>query len=73
MASTNGIESVWAILKRGYHGTFHHFSIKHIHRYINEFSFRLDDGSCEVDTIDRIKALCKVMVGKTLTYKGLTR
>ena len=22
---TNGIESVWALLKRGYHGVFHHF------------------------------------------------
>ncbi len=30
MAGTNGIESVWAVLKRGYHGTFHHFSRKHM-------------------------------------------
>ena len=28
MIYTNGIESVWAILKRGYIGTFHHFSIR---------------------------------------------
>ena len=38
MASTNGIESVWAVLKRGYHGTFHHFSKKHVDRYVNEFT-----------------------------------
>ena len=25
---TNGIESFWAALKRGYHGTFHHISEK---------------------------------------------
>jgi 1-deoxy-D-xylulose 5-phosphate reductoisomerase len=31
---TNGIESVWALLKRGYHGVFHHFSDKHIGRYV---------------------------------------
>ena len=29
-ACTNGIESFWALLKRGYHGTFHHFSPKHL-------------------------------------------
>ena len=43
MASSNGIESVWAILKRGYHGTFHHFSKKHLNRYVNEFIFRLNE------------------------------
>ena len=30
MAHTNGIESFWAMLKRGYQGTFHHFSEKHL-------------------------------------------
>jgi DUF2075 family protein len=39
------IESVWALLKRGYHGVFHHFSDKHIGRYVDEFVFRLNDGN----------------------------
>ena len=34
---TNGIESFWAMLKRGYHGTF---SAKHLHRYVREFANR---------------------------------
>lgn len=57
MASTNNIESVWAVLKRGYYGTFHHFSRKYINRYVNEFTFRLNEGNCKHDTIDRIKSL----------------
>ncbi len=42
MAHTNGIESVWAVLKRGYYGTFHHFSVKHLQRYVDEFSFQVE-------------------------------
>jgi len=32
MAHTNGIESVWAVLKRGFYGTYHNFGTKHIQR-----------------------------------------
>ena len=71
MANTNGIESVWAVLKRGYHGTFHHFSKKHINRYVSEFTFRLNEGNCAIDTIDRINSLARNAVGKQITYKEL--
>ncbi len=71
MAHTNGIESVWALLKRGYHGTYHNWSVKHCQKYVDEFTFRLNQGNCEIDTIDRIKSLCAASVGKRLRYADL--
>ena len=41
---TNSIESVWAVMKRGLHGVYHHASPKHLDRYVSEFTFRLNDG-----------------------------
>ena len=40
MASTNGIESFWAMLNRGHQGFYHKFSSKHLDRYVQEFSSR---------------------------------
>lgn len=71
MAHTNGIESVWALLKRSINGTWHHVSIKHLQRYINEATFRLNGGNCEVDTIDRIRAVVAGMGGKRAPYREL--
>lgn len=72
MAHTNGIESVWSVLKRGYNGTYHNWSKKHCRAYVNEFTFRLNEGNCERDTQDRLDDLFRSMVGKTITYEELT-
>ena len=71
MAHTNGIESVWAVLKRGFYGTYHNWSKKHCHRYVNEFAFRLNEGNCERDTIDRMEALVQGFAGRRIPYKVL--
>lgn len=71
MAHTNGIESVWAVLKRGFNGVYHHWSKKHCRNYANEFAFRLNEGNCERDTQDRLDDLFRSMVGKTITYEEL--
>ncbi len=59
MAHTNGIESVWAVLKRGFYGVYHSFSEKHLQRYVNEFAYRLNEGNVRVHTMDRIDATGK--------------
>ena len=71
MAHTNGIESVWSVLKRSLHGTWHHVSIKHLQRYINEASFRLNEGNCQIDTLDRMRALAVGMTDKRISYREL--
>ena len=72
MAHINSIESVWALLKRGFYGTFHHFSIKHLQKYIDEFSFRLNEGNCKIPSMKRVDAIIRRAFGKRLTYEELT-
>ena len=69
MAHTNGIESFWSMLKRGYHGTYHHMSEKHLDRYVGEFSGR--HNTRPLDTIDMMAHLAGGMVGKRLRYREL--
>ena len=66
---TNGIESFWSLFKRGYHGTFHHLSEKHLDRYVREFTGR--NNIRDLDTIDQMAALVRGMVGKRLRYREL--
>jgi transposase-like protein len=70
-ASTNSIESVWAVLKRGLHGVYHHASPKHLHRYVDEFTFRLNDGNVANHTTKRLDSFVDGCVGKRLTYRRL--
>ena len=68
MAHTNGIESVWAVLKRGYNGVYYQWSNKHMRRYVNEFVFRLNEGIVKNHTMVRLDDIVRNAVGKGLTY-----
>jgi transposase-like protein len=70
--STNGIESVWALLKRGIYGTWHQVSAKHLDRYADEVAFRLNAGNVANHTLDRLASFVDAVDGKRLTYARLT-
>ena len=69
MAHTNGIESFWSMFKRGFHGTYHKMSHKHLQRYVDEFSGRHNIRS--LDTIKQMEVMVNGMDGKRLKYKDL--
>jgi hypothetical protein len=69
-ASTNTIEGVFSIFKRGMIGTYQHCGEQHLHRYLAEFDFRYNNrASLEIDDADRAKNALKGIVGKRLTYR----
>ena len=70
--TTNSIESVFAVMKRGVIGVYHHTSRKHLGRYVDEFAFRLNDGNVKRQTLDRLDSLVRATAGRGITYKALT-
>lgn len=68
-AHTNGIESFWSTLKRGYVGIYHHMSYKHLHRYVSEFSGRHNYRL--TDTAKQMESMVRDAIGKCLRYTDL--
>ena len=69
-AHTNGVESFWSMLKRGYYGTYHQMSPKHLQRYVNEFAGR--HNIRPLDTVDQMRFIIRGLEGKRLRYTDLT-
>ena len=67
----NGMESFWAIIKRGYKGTYHQMSDKHLQRYVDEFAARYN--SRKLGARRQMKLAALGMRGQRLPWKELTR
>jgi transposase-like protein len=63
---TQGIESYWAILKRGLYGTFHHVDAGYLGCYLNEFEFRFNRR--EVTDAERFASLMGQTSGRRVTW-----
>ncbi len=68
-AHTNGAESFWSCLKRGYYGVYHKMSPKHLQRYVDEFSAR--HNVRELDTMVQIDCTIRGLFDKRLKYTDL--
>ena len=64
---SNGIEGFWSLFKRGVIGSFHQVSVKHLHRYLNEFSFRFN-GRDQQNLFGQI--VTNLVIGSALRYFG---
>ena len=69
MASTNGVESFWSMLKRAHKGTFHKISPKHLNRYVQEFAGK--HNIRESGTLSQMRNTVARLVGHRLLYRDL--
>jgi hypothetical protein len=67
----NRTESIWSVMKRGLHGIYHHASEKHLHRYVDEFTFRLNNGDVARHTLEHLASLVSASFCPRITYKEL--
>ena len=68
----NSVESMWAVLKRGIYGTWHHVSVKHFARYANEATFRLNEANVKIHTLNHMASFLAHAFKHRITYERLT-
>ena len=65
----NGVESFWAIMRRGYHGSYHKMSVKRLSRYVDELQRRWNNRDMYV--IEFIRNTVEGTIGRGLTHSTL--
>ncbi len=65
--TTNSVEGYFSILKRGVNGVYHHWSKKHLYRYLSEFDFRYN--ARDISDGERTSLAVKGSAGKRLMYR----
>lgn len=72
--STNTIEGVFSIFKRGMVGTYQHCGEQHLQRYLNEFDFRYSNrAKLGINDTMRAEIAIKGIEGKRLTYRRINK
>jgi len=67
---TNTAEGVFSLFKRSLVGAYHQVSVKHLDRYLDEFSFRFDNRNNPYLFRD---TLLRLIASSNLEYKELTK
>jgi transposase-like protein len=68
---TNTLEGFFSIFKRGMVGTYQHCKTGHLHRYLAEFDFRMNNRvKLGISDAQRTVIAMKGIEGKRLTYRG---
>jgi transposase-like protein len=68
---TNGLENFWSLLKRGISGTYVSVEPFHLHRYLDEQTFRYNNRK-DMNDGQRFELAMSQVFGKRLTYDQLT-
>ena len=66
---SNGIESFWSTFRRGYHGTYHKISPKHLNRYVQQFAGK--HNLRNADTLAQMGHVAAGLIGRRLIYRDL--
>ena len=66
---TNGIENIWALLKRAIMGSYHHLSHKHLPSYLEEIAFKFNNRENPYIFRGTIRSLIE---SDSLTFERLT-
>jgi hypothetical protein len=72
---TNTVENSFSLLKRAVIGTYHQLSIKHLQRYLNEFSYRFnrrEDAELFENTVMRMAGVKPMPYSKLIEQNAFT-